>query len=94
MNMKFFNYNFQNEKWKQYKQQNFYTYYKNNFIILRSYNTIVGVVDLTKNILYRTKTKYSITTSKQLTKYANDFQYNTEYVDNNEIQIFIYLLEF
>lgn len=58
------------ERWKQYKTRNFYTLSKDNMKVLCSYNTIVGLV--IDNTAYITTTKYSITTSKQLTQYCRE----------------------
>ena len=59
------------------KQQNFYVAHHNNGIILKSYNTIVGLI--CDDILYRVR--YSHTTGKQITQYANNFEIlNTHYV--------------
>lgn len=64
-------------KFERVRQQNFYVAHHNNGIILKSYNTIVGLIY--DNILYRVR--YSTTTGKQITKYANQFEIlNTHYV--------------
>ena len=57
-------------KFNRIKQQNFYVAHYNNGIILKSYNTIVGLIY--DDILYRVR--YSITTGKQITKYASQFK--------------------
>ena len=50
------------------KQQNFYIANVGDNTILKSYNTIVGII--TNDKLYQVK--YSRTTSKQVTQYCND----------------------
>lgn len=56
--------------WKRYKTRNFYTLSKDNMKVLCSYNTIVGLVLGSK--AFTTTTKYSATTSKQLTQYCRE----------------------
>lgn len=62
---------------KRIRQQNFYVAEHNQGKILKSYNTIVGLIY--DDILYRVR--YSHTTGKQITQYANNFEIlNTHYV--------------
>lgn len=69
-------------KFQRVKQQNFYVAHHNNGIILKSYSTIVGLIY--DNILYRVK--YSHTTGKQITQYANNFEIsNTHYVTSEQL---------
>jgi hypothetical protein len=56
--------------WVRYKQRNFYTYTKANNKVLASYDTIVGLV--IDKVAYTTTTKYSPTTSKQITEYCRE----------------------
>ena len=56
--------------WQQYKQRNFYTLSKNGTKVLCSYSTVVGLV--VGDVAYTTTTKYSPTTSKQLTQYCRE----------------------
>jgi hypothetical protein len=53
---------------KRVKQQNFYCTRFNGCRILKSYNTIVGIITQ-NNRLYQVK--YSRTTSKQVTQFCN-----------------------
>ena len=55
-------------KFERVKQQNFYVARIGNHTILKSYNTIVGII--TDEKLYQVK--YSRTTSKQVTQYCNN----------------------
>ena len=59
-------------KFNRVKQQNFYVHEKQyEYRILKSYNTIVGLIY--RGTLY--ETKYSRTTSKQVTQYCNNLPY-------------------
>lgn len=59
-------------EFKRVKQQNFYVYEKQyEYRILKSYNTIVGFIH--RGTLY--ETKYSRTTSKQVTQYCNNLPF-------------------
>lgn len=54
----------------QVKQQNFYTATApNNTTLLKSYNTVVAIYDHNTSELIRAR--YSTTTGKQITKWAN-----------------------
>ena len=56
---------------KQVKQQNFYAAAApNNTTLLKSYNTIVAIYDHNTNTV--TRARYSTTTGKQITKWANN----------------------
>ena len=55
-------------EFKRVKQQNFYVARINSNRILKSYNTIVGIITQ-NNRLYQVK--YSRTTSKQVTQFVN-----------------------
>lgn len=55
-------------EFKRVKQQNFYYARIGNHTILKSYNTIVGIITQ-NNRLYQVK--YSRTTSKQVSQFAN-----------------------
>lgn len=57
---------------KRIKQQNFYVAKINkDYELLKSYNTIVGLLDKQANICYAVK--YSRTTSKQSSQYFNNY---------------------
>lgn len=59
-------------KFNRVKQQNFYVHEKQyGYRILKSYNTIVGLIY--RGTLY--ETKYSRTTSKQVTQYCDNLPY-------------------
>ena len=55
-------------KFERVKQQNFYVAKVGDNTILKSYNTIVGII--TNDKLYQVK--YSRTTSKQVSQYCNN----------------------
>ena len=63
-------------EFQRVKQQNFYVANVGNNTILKSYNTIVGII--TNNKLYQVK--YSITTSKQVSQYCNQRNILDRYV--------------
>lgn len=59
-------------EFQRVKQQNFYVHEKQyEYRILKSYNTIVGLIY--RGTLY--ETKYSRTTSKQVTQFCNSLPY-------------------
>lgn len=64
-------------KFKRIKQQQFYTASVGGAEVLKSYSTIVGLIDST-NTLYNVK--YSRTTSKQVSQYANANNINNRVV--------------
>lgn len=73
-------------QFNQVKSQNFYTATTpQNATILKSYNTIVGYIT-SYGVLYRTR--WSMTTSKQITQYYNTHHTFIEqnYVDKNELK--------
>lgn len=55
-------------KFERVKQQNFYVAKVGNHTILKSYNTIVGIIIDNYELA---QVKYSRTTSKQVTQYCN-----------------------
>ncbi len=82
-----------NIKFNQIKKQNFYTAYtKNGGIILKSYDTIVGYIS-NDDVLYRVR--YSHTTGKQITQFANNFGgiIDTKYLDADALASIIYSYE-
>lgn len=72
-------------EFKRVKQQNFYVARYNGTRILKSYNTIVGIITQ-NNRLYQVK--YSRTTSKQVTQFANNncYAYINNVVNADELQ--------
>ena len=74
----------------QVRNQNFYTAhtktnYNNIFtngVILKSYNTIVGFVNIDDGVLYRVR--YTHTTGKQITQYAYNYDIKKEYYTTAE----------
>ena len=70
-------------KFERVKQQNFYVARIGNHTILKSYNTIVGII--TNEKLYQVK--YSRTTSKQVTQYCNNHNVLERYelINANEL---------
>ena len=71
-------------EFERIKQQNFYVTRYNGTRILKSYNTIVGIITQ-NNRLYQVK--YSRTTSKQVTQFANNncYAYINHIVDSQEL---------
>lgn len=71
-------------EFERVKQQNFYVARINGNRILKSYNTIVGIITQ-NNRLYQVK--YSRTTSKQVTQFANHncYAYINNIVDCDEL---------
>lgn len=74
-------------EFKRIKQQNFYVAKVGNNTILKSYNTIVGIITDDKKLY---QVKYSRTTSKQVSQYYNNlvslFDYKNYIIDKNELQ--------
>jgi hypothetical protein len=69
-------------KFERVKQQNFYIARYGDHTILKSYNTIVGII--TNEKLYQVK--YSRTTSKQVSQYCNSHNVLERYeLMNDEI---------
>ena len=64
------------------KQQNFYIANVSDSTILKSYNTIVGIITHNDYKLYQVK--YSRTTSKQVSQYANSRTIEDRYVVTQE----------
>ena len=58
------------------RQQNFYYARYNNQTILKSYNTIVGIIIDNQELF---EVKYSRTTSKQVSQFCNIFPIATKY---------------
>lgn len=58
------------------KQQNFYYARYNNQTILKSYNTIVGIIIDNQELF---EVKYSRTTSKQVSQFCNIFPITSKY---------------
>lgn len=58
------------------KQQNFYYARYNNQTILKSYNTIVGIIIDNQELF---EVKYSRTTSKQVSQFCNIYPIATKY---------------
>ena len=63
-------------EFKRVKQQNFYVAKVGNHTILKSYNTIVGIVIDNQELF---QVKYSVTTSKQVSQYCNKYPVATKY---------------
>lgn len=68
-------------RFEQLRNQNFYESetivlygLDTRIYLLMSYNTIVGCVDLRRDILYHFGKGYSTTTSKQLTMYISNYR--------------------
>lgn len=61
---------------KRVKQQNFYYTRYNNHTILKSYNTIVGIIIDDQELF---EVKYSRTTSKQVSQFCCIFPIATKY---------------
>jgi hypothetical protein len=74
-------------EFKRVKQQNFYVANVGNNKILKSYNTIVGIITDDKKLY---QVKYSRTTSKQVSQYYNNLvslvEYKNYIVDTNELK--------
>lgn len=74
-------------EFKRIRQQNFYVAKVGNNTILKSYNTIVGIITDDKKLY---QVKYSRTTSKQVSQYYNNlvslFDYKNYIIDKNELQ--------
>lgn len=62
-------------EFKRIKQQNFYVSHYKDSTILKSYNTIVGIIN--NGELFQVK--YSRTTSKQVSQYANTLDILSKY---------------
>lgn len=62
-------------KFERVKQQNFYVHIRPYWTLLKSYNTIVGIIH--NGELFQTK--WSRTTSKQISQYANSLEIPTKY---------------
>lgn len=69
-------------EFKRIKQQNFYVAQINNHTILKSYNTIVGIITNNDYKLY--SVKYSRTTSKQVSQLANGKNIKDRYLVNDK----------
>lgn len=72
-------------KFERVKQQNFYVAKVGNHTILKSYNTIVGIIIDNQELF---EVKYSRTTSKQVSQFCNIFPIATKYknvVSANEL---------
>lgn len=72
-------------EFKRVKQQNFYYARYNNQTILKSYNTIVGIIIDNQELF---QVKYSRTTSKQVSQFCNIYPIATKYknvVSANEL---------
>lgn len=63
-------------KFNRVKQQNFYFANVGNHTILKSYNTIVGIIIDNQELF---QVKYSTTTSKQVTQFCNSYPIATKY---------------
>ena len=74
-------------KFERVKQQNFYVARMEDNMILKSYNTIVGIITDDKKLY---QVKYSRTTSKQVSQYYNNLvslvEYKNYIVDPNELK--------
>ena len=70
--------------------RNFWYLYSNRYSLLMSYNTIVGIVDNDKEIVY--EVHYSSTTTRQVTQFLSEFRissYQRERIDSKTLAMFI-----
>ena len=74
-------------KFNRVKQQNFYVAKVGNHTILKSYNTIVGIVLNNESVA---QVKYSRTTSKQVSQYTKGIEINHIIKDVDDLQDIIY----